>query len=113
MTSLSVRRNPGPVTIAMATIASVAAVLVFAATTAAFFFAAESARYAAGEVVMPVDFLGLPLFEGFRSAGRLGVHAEWGVPVMALMFVAAVATLTVLRRRDRHRRPSRSDRATR
>ncbi|WP_275801258.1 hypothetical protein [Microbacterium sp. Kw_RZR3] len=107
MTSVSARRNPDPMTIAVATIAAATAVLVLAATTAAFFFAAESARYAAGDVVMPVDLLGLPLFEGFRNAGRLGVHAEWGVPVMALMFVAAVATLTVLRRRERHRRLSR------
>lgn len=101
MTSQSARRNPGPLTIAVATIAAATAVLVIGATTAAFFFAAESARYAAGDVVMPVDFLGLPLFEGFRSADRLGVHAEWGIPVMALMFVTAVATLTVSRRRGR------------
>ena len=101
------RRSQDSAAIAVSIFAVVIAILAFAATTAAFFFAAESARHAAGDVVMSVGLFGLPLFEGFRSAGRLGVHAQWGVPVMAVMFLTAATVLTVLRHREHARRTDR------
>lgn len=101
------RRRQGSAAIAVSIFAVVIAILAFAATTAAFFFAAESARYAVSDVVMSVDLFGLPLFEGFRSAGRFGVHAQWGVPVMAVVFLTAATVLTVLHDGDHTRRTDR------
>lgn len=34
---------------------------------------------------LPGSFVGLPLFEGFRDDGRIGVHAEWGLRVMLVV----------------------------
>lgn len=69
---------PGLVSVALWTLAVVI-------TGATFVGVSEAARAATGDTLVPGEFLGMPLFEGFRLDGRFGVHPGWGLLVMLLV----------------------------
>lgn len=60
-------------------------VVALAVTLTIFVQVSETARTAVATVVIPGSFVGLPLFEGFRNDGRIGVHPEWGLLVMLVV----------------------------
>lgn len=68
-----------------------AAALGIAGTT--FVLASQNAREAADGALIPMRFLGLPLFEGFHDDGRFGVHPEFGL--LVLLIVPAVVGIVV------------------
>jgi len=65
--------------------------------------ASEAVRAAADGTTASAGVLGLPLFVGFHEGGRVGVHGEWRLAVLAVLPVAA-AVVAVLA--GRIRRPS-------
>jgi hypothetical protein len=67
--------------------------LAFAYLAWAFVSASGAARAATSDGVFPRTLAGLPVVEGFASAGRFGVHVQWGA--LALLVVPAVVA-TVL-----------------
>lgn len=69
---------PGVISIALWVVAIII-------TGALFVEVSESARAASEGAVIPAAFVGLPLFEGFHSEGRFGVHPEWGLLVMLIV----------------------------
>ncbi len=46
------------------------------------FDAGDAARAAPGNVRMPYTFLGMPVLDGFRLDGRIGVDMRWGALVL-------------------------------
>lgn len=60
-------------------------VVALAVTLTVFVQVSEAARTAVATVVFSGSFIGLPLFEGFRNDGRIGVHLEWGLLVMLVV----------------------------
>jgi hypothetical protein len=67
--------------------------LAFAYLAWAFVSASGAARAATSDGVFPRTLAGMPVVEGFASAGRFGVHVQWGA--LALLVVPAVVA-TVL-----------------
>ncbi|WP_231563150.1 hypothetical protein [Microbacterium mangrovi] len=55
--------------------------------------ASQAARDAADGALIPMSFLGLPLFEGFHVDGRFGVHPEFGL--LVLLIVPAIAGVVI------------------
>jgi len=68
-------------------------VAAIAVTVTVFVQVSEAVRTAVATVVIPGSFIGLPLFEGFRNDGRIGVHLEWGLLVM--LVVPAVLSILI------------------
>jgi hypothetical protein len=58
------------------------------------------AKSAAGDLEVPFSFLGIPLLAGFRHAGRIGTHPEWGVAflLVAPFVVGMLLALWKIRR---------------
>ena len=52
---------------------------------ASFVSASQAARVASDGARIPENFLGLPLFVGFHTDGRFGVHPEWGLIVFLIV----------------------------
>lgn len=67
------------------TVASALWAVALVVTLTVFVQVSEAARTAVATVVIPGSFVGLPLFEGFRKDGRIGVHPEWGLLVMLVV----------------------------
>ena len=75
MTKPSTRRSAiSPVKVA---VALWIAALVYLAV--GFVSVALQARSASDDLEIPFSFLWIPLLVGFRHAGRIGTHLEWGV----------------------------------
>ncbi len=66
-----------------------------AVTLTVFVQVSEAARAAVATAIIPGSFVGLPLFEGFRDDGRIGVHPQWGLLVM-LVVPAVLGIVTFL-----------------
>ncbi|WP_422936070.1 transcriptional regulator [Sinomonas sp. P47F7] len=79
---------------------SVASVLVWVGALAigaiAFVTASEAARASAQDGTFLQQFLGAPLFEGFRLAGKFGVRPQWGLMLLVVVPFSATAALTAL-----------------
>ncbi|WP_270352218.1 transcriptional regulator [Microbacterium testaceum] len=78
-------RTDRPVVLRPLPVASALWVVALAITLTIFVQVSEAARTAVASGVIPGSFIGLPLFEGFRNDGRIGVHPEWGLLVMLVV----------------------------
>ncbi|HEU4850308.1 MAG TPA: transcriptional regulator [Terrimesophilobacter sp.] len=56
-----------------------------------FVSASTEARASVGDAVFPKELLGLPVMEGFKNAGRFGVHLFPG----ALLFLVVPAVIGI------------------
>lgn len=78
----------------------VASVLVWVGALAiggiAFVTASEAARASVHDGTFLQQFLGAPLFEGFRAAGKFGVRPQWGLVLLLVIPLSATVLFTAL-----------------
>ena len=81
----------------------VASVLVWVGSLAvgaiAFVTASEAARGATQDSTFLQQFLGAPLFEGFRHGGRFGVRPQWGLLLLVVVPVLVTSAATAYQMR--------------
>ncbi|KHL01179.1 hypothetical protein LK10_17250 [Sinomonas humi] len=66
----------------------------------AFVAASEAARARGQDATFLQEFLGAPLFEGFRQDGKFGVRPQWGLLLLVVVPLFATVLFTALRRRS-------------
>lgn len=67
-----------------------------------FVTASESARRSVESVVVERRLAGMPVLEAFRDDGRVGMHLQWGTPVLLMVpLVVVVLLATLLTRKQR------------
>ena len=62
----------------------------------AFVTASEAARASPQDGTFLQQFLGAPLFEGFRREGKFGVRPQWGLVFLAVVPFCATVLFTAL-----------------
>ncbi len=96
MSRPSATRSPiSPIKIAVALWIAALAYLGFG-----FVSIAIAARAASGELQVAFNLAGIPLLDGFRHAGRIGTHLQWGVAflLVAPFVVGMLLALWKIRR---------------
>lgn len=62
----------------------------------AFVAASEAARASGQDGTFLQQFLGAPLFEGFRQNGKFGVRPQWGLLLLVVVPLCATVLFTAL-----------------
>jgi hypothetical protein len=66
------------------TVAVLLLLAAFGGVGAAMVLVTERVRAATGDVRSTLDVLGIPIVTGVRHAGRIGLHLEWGAPLVVV-----------------------------
>jgi hypothetical protein len=77
------------------TVAVLLLLAAFGGVGAAMVSVTEQVRAATGDAQNTLNVLGIPIVTGFRHAGRIGLHVEWGTPlvVVATLLLSQVLIL--------------------